>query len=65
MELCQERGSWGEGQGLLQRAAGMEQSAQSCGHSPKWWSSRGVQTLLSDTRSDFWVILCGAKSWTQ
>ena len=35
MELCQGRGSGGWGQGLHQRAVGMEQPAQGSGHGPE------------------------------
>ena len=27
-------------------------------------STRSVWTMLSDTWSKFWVVLCGAKNWT-
>jgi len=54
----------GVGQGLLQRAVGMEQNAQGYGHSPEYWSSMSVWAVFSDIGSDFWVVLCGARSWT-
>jgi len=54
----------GEGKELHQRAVGMEQAAQSNGHGPECWSSRSVWTLLSDIEFGFWVVLCGARSWT-
>jgi len=32
---------------------------------PRCLNSRRVWTLLSDIWSDFWVFLCGARSWTR
>jgi len=28
------------------------------------WSSRSIWTMLSDLWSDFWMVLCRARSWT-
>jgi len=58
---CIRGGSSGiQGKGLHQRPVGMEWSAQGSGHSPQCWSSRGIWTVLSETWSDFRVILHGA-----
>ena len=43
----------GQGQGLLQRAVGMEQNAQGCGHGPEQPEFRKLWTPLSDIGSDF------------
>jgi len=29
------------------------------------WSARSVWIMLSEIWLDFWVVLCGARSWTQ
>lgn len=43
----------------------MEWAAQGSGHGPESQSSGSVWTLLSDIGFEFWVVLCGAKSWTR
>ena len=43
----------------------LEQSLQGRGHTSSFWSSRSIWTTLSDIWSEFWVVLCGARSWTQ
>ena len=63
MELCQGGAAGGEGQGLLQRAVGMEQNAQGCGHGPECRSSRSAWAVLSDTGFGCCVVLCGARIW--
>lgn len=42
---------------------GTGSTGQQTWHQP-CWNSRSVQTMHSDTRSDFWVVLCGATSLT-
>jgi len=32
---------------------------------PSCWSSRSVWRMPSDIGFEFWVVLCGAGSWTQ
>ena len=56
MELCQGRGSGDGGQGLHQRAVGMEWAAQGSGHGPECRSSRNVWTALSDMGFDFGCV---------
>ena len=57
----------GEGKGLHQRAMGMDQPAQGSGHSPSPAEVQGVfgQHFHSDMGFGFWVVLHGARSWTQ
>ena len=45
----------GEGQGLHQRAVGMEGAAQGSGHGPKGRISRSFWTALSGSGCRFWV----------
>ena len=53
----------GQGRVLHQRAVGMEQAAQSSGHGTELLEFKKIWTTLSEVRFDFWVVLCGAKSW--
>lgn len=41
----------------------MEQAAQSSGHGTELLEFKKIWTTLSEVRFDFWVVLCGAKSW--
>ena len=66
MELCQGRDSWGLGRGSMpQRAVGTEQLPRAVVAAPSCWTSRSTWTALSALWSNFWVVLCGARSWTQ
>ena len=60
MELCQGSGSWGQGQGLHQRAVGMEWAAQGCGHSTELLEFKGSL----DTASRHKVRILG-DVWSQ
>jgi len=51
-------GVWG--QGLHQRAVGMEQAAAGCGHSPQCQSFGSVWTALSDIESGWSCVEPGA-----
>jgi len=35
------------------------------GTAPSCWSPRSIWTSLSDRGSEFWLVFCGARSWTQ
>jgi len=48
------RGRWARNR--LPRALGTAPSCQ---------SSRSIGKMLSDMEFDFWVVVCGARSWTQ
>ena len=53
MECVRGGAAGGWGQGLHQRAVGMERAAHGYGHGPQCWSSRRVWTVFSTIWSDF------------
>jgi len=61
-ELCQERGSWELGQGLLQSVVGLWNRLP---RAPSAGVQRSVCTVLSDMGCELWVVLLGTKGWTQ
>ena len=62
MELCQGRVR-GLGKALLQRTVGREQTAQGSGHGTELLELR--EHLDSVLRYRVWVVLLGARRWTQ
>ena len=56
----------GEGKGLHQRAVGMEQLPRAVGAAWSCRNSGSIWTVLSDiTEFECWVVLHGAKDWSQ
>ena len=65
-ELCQGRGRFRKSF-FTERVAGHWNwfHGQLVVMAPSCQSSRSIWTAFSDRGSDFWVALCGARSWTE
>jgi len=65
--MKQHRGGsgWVLGKGSsLRGGRALGQAPQGSGHGTELLEFKKCLDMLSDTWSDFWVVLCGARGWT-